>query len=84
MSEPHNEEQEIDVQRLNNWLDFFSLQKYHFHTSGHANTTDLESIVRGVNPKRLIPIHTKEPALFKGLPVNTTTVQLGQKMILQT
>jgi len=78
ISEPHNEEQQIDVERLNNWLDFFGLTKYHFHASGHANFTDLKSIAQTIKPERLIPIHTERPGLFINIHENTTPVLLGQ------
>lgn len=42
-SEPHNEEQVFDEQRLNNWLDYFQVKKYHYHVwtrqrQGHQTT----------------------------------------------
>jgi len=77
ISEPHNEEQEIDVERLNNWLNFFGLKKFHFHSSGHANAIDLKSVIQTVRPKRLIPIHSEQPALFKSMHDNITFVELG-------
>jgi ribonuclease J len=64
-SEPHNEEQVIDEQRLNNWLDYFHTRKYHFHASGHASGTDIRRLVEQVKPKLLMPIHTVHADLFK-------------------
>src|SRR5208337_1042128 len=64
-SEPHNEEQVIDEQRLNNWLDYFHVKKYHYHASGHASGTDIRRLVEQVNPKVLMPIHTEHKELFK-------------------
>jgi ribonuclease J len=78
ISEPHNEEQEIDVERLNNWLDFFGLAKFHFHSSGHACAADLKSIAQKVRPKRLIPIHTEHPAFFREIHDDVTLVKRGQ------
>jgi ribonuclease J len=83
ISEPHNEEQEIDVERLNNWLDFFGLRKLHYHSSGHANATDLKSVIQRTQPKRLIPIHSERPELFKDIHSNVTLVQLGQRVDTQ-
>ena len=77
-SEPHNEEQQIDVGRLNNWLDFFKFKKYHFHASGHAGASDLKSISQTVNSKTLIPIHTEKPGLFNAIHENVTIVRQGQ------
>jgi ribonuclease J len=64
-SEPHNEEQVIDEQRLNNWLDYFQVKKYHYHASGHASGTDIRRLVEQVNPKVLMPIHTEHKDLFR-------------------
>jgi ribonuclease J len=64
-SEPHNEEQVIDEQRLNNWLDYFHVKKYHYHASGHASGTDIRRLVEQVKPKVLMPIHTEHKELFK-------------------
>ena len=64
-SEPHNEEQVIDEQRLNNWLDHFHIKKYHYHASGHASGTDIRRLVEQVKPKLLMPIHTEHEDLFK-------------------
>jgi ribonuclease J len=77
-SEPHNEEQEIDVERLNNWLDFFGLAKFHFHSSGHASATDVKSLIQTAQPKCVIPIHTEQPKLFRGMHTNVRLVQTGQ------
>jgi ribonuclease J len=64
-SEPHSEEQVIDEQRLNNWLDYFHVKKYHYHASGHASGTDIRRLVEKVKPKVLMPIHTEHKELFK-------------------
>ena len=64
-SEPHNEEQRIDEERLNNWLSFFQLPRLHVHASGHANGLDLMQMIEEIRPKKLIPIHTEHPELFK-------------------
>ena len=31
------------------------------HTSGHADARDLERLVKGINPRQLVPIHTLAP-----------------------
>lgn len=64
-SEPHNEEQRIDEERLDNWLRRFDMPRLHAHASGHANHLDLTRIVEDIKPKKLIPIHTEHPELFK-------------------
>jgi len=64
-SEPHNEEQRIDEEKLDNWLGHFGIPRLHVHASGHANHLDLMRIVGEIKPKKLIPIHTEHPKLFK-------------------
>jgi len=77
-SEPHNEEQTIDEQRLNNWIDFFQLEKHHFHASGHASGTEIRQIIETINPKELIPIHTEQPELFKKIHDNVKMPKLEE------
>jgi len=75
-SEPHNEEQIIDEKRLNCWLDFFKLKRYHFHASGHASGTEIQKIIEKINPKELIPIHTEKPELFLNMHGNVKIPRL--------
>lgn len=35
------------------------------HTSGHASVTDIQRLISGLNPKRIVPIHSMEPHLLK-------------------
>jgi len=77
-SEPHNEEQIIDEQRLNNWIDFFRLKKYHFHCSGHASGIEIQKIIQTINPKELIPIHTEQPEFFKKMHDNVKMPKLEE------
>lgn len=77
-SEAYTEEQEIDIQRLFHWLDFFKLQPVgmtleegkpkaigKFHASGHATGPDLLRIARTIQPKKVLPIHTEHPEFFE-------------------
>lgn len=75
-SEPHNEEQVIDEQRFNCWLDHFNLQKHHFHASGHASGQEIRNIIETINPKKVVPIHTKQAELFQTLHANVERPQL--------
>ncbi|MBI1742908.1 exonuclease [Candidatus Acetothermia bacterium] len=76
-SEAYTEEQEIDIQRLFHWLDFFKLQPVgmtleegkskaigKFHASGHATGPDLLRIARTIQPKKVLPVHTEHPEFF--------------------
>ncbi len=77
-SEPHNEEQIIDEQRLNNWVDFFRLEKHHFHSSGHASGIEIQKIIQTINPKELIPIHTEQPEFFQKIHDNVKMPELEE------
>jgi len=77
-SEPHNEEQIIDERRLNRWLEFFGLEKYNFHASGHASGTEIRKMVEAINPKKLVPIHTEKPELFCNLHPNVEMPKLEE------
>jgi len=64
MSEPFNEEQEFEFERLKNWLDHFGLPMYHIHCSGHIMPSELKQSIEKISPYRLIPIHTDHPHLY--------------------
>ena len=63
-SEPYNEEQAIDFEKLSNWLDHFGLPMYHVHCSGHILPSQLKQAVSTIHPKKLFPIHTEHPGLI--------------------
>jgi ribonuclease J len=63
-SEPYNEEMELDMQRLIEWLDFYGMPLYHIHVSGHIMPQQLRSLVSAIGAKRVAPIHTEHPELF--------------------
>ncbi|MDP3014170.1 MAG: hypothetical protein Q8M92_08025, partial [Candidatus Subteraquimicrobiales bacterium] len=76
-SEAFTEEQEIDVQRLKNWLDFFGMKPVGFevngkeikflpgfHSSGHISGEEIVKIVQTIGPQTVIPVHTERPELF--------------------
>ena len=63
-SEPYNEEMELDMQRLVEWLDFYGMPLYHIHVSGHIMPQQLRSLVKEIGAKKVTPIHTEHPELF--------------------
>ena len=78
LSEPFNEEMEVSYNRMRNWLDYFHLEYFQSHCSGHINGDDLKELIRSVHPKILYPIHTEHPELFKKLPSKTIMVKEGK------
>ena len=78
-SEPFNEEMEIDHERFINWLDHFGLPMYQIHSSGHMMPTELRETIERIHPKRLLPIHTEQPELYRLFVKDITRVELGTK-----
>ncbi len=73
-SEAYNEDQKIDQQRLENWLDNFGLKKIGglpnaeqgpFHASGHIGGPALEELIERIAPERILPVHTEKPEWFE-------------------
>ena len=79
MSEPFNEEQEFEFERLRNWMDHFGLPMYHVHCSGHIMPTELKQSIRNIKPRRLVPIHTEYPKLYAKYVADITQVLLASK-----
>jgi ribonuclease J len=78
-SEPFNEEAEIDFDRLKNWLASYGLPLYQIHTSGHIMPHELAEVFHKVKPKKLIPVHTEYPELFKKYFEKTIEIILPTK-----
>lgn len=78
LSEPFNEEMEISYDRMKNWLRHFGIEFFQSHCSGHINGDDLKELIKTVHPKKLFPIHTEYPKLFKKLPSKTIMIKEGK------
>jgi ribonuclease J len=78
-SEPFTEEGEIDFERLKNWLASFGLPLYQIHSSGHIMPHELREVLKELNPKKLIPVHTEYPETFKKYFEKTIEVVLPTK-----
>ncbi len=78
-SEPFNEEMEMDHERFINWLNHFGLPMYQIHSSGHMMPTELRETIAEIHPRRLVPIHTEQPELYRLFVKDLTTVELGSK-----
>ncbi len=82
MSEPFSEE-DISLDVMSNWLRHFGLEFHQVHASGHCPPQDLAQIINRVKPKKLIPVHTEHPELFKKLFKNVD-VKIVEKGIPYT
>lgn len=47
------------------------------HTSGHATIGDIHKLIKRLNPKQVIPIHTMMPDAFIGMPGNVVLKEDG-------
>jgi ribonuclease J len=65
LTEPFSEDMLIEENRVKNWLEHFNLLPIHqIHASGHLNGLEIKEMLKEINPKNIIPIHTKHPELF--------------------
>lgn len=57
----------LEDQILNNWCEHFGLKRIQIHASGHASRDELLAVIRDLDPRFLIPMHTEHPEMFKEL-----------------
>lgn len=69
VTEPFDEEMEIDYRRVKNWLDHFNLQLIDdkVHASGHASGPEILNMIREIEPDKVYPIHTEKEEKFESL-----------------
>ena len=81
ISEPFNEEQEFEFERVVNWLDHFGLPMYHVHCSGHIMPDQLKAALAKIGPRRVYPIHTEHPELYAKYISQVAGVIVPQKNV---
>lgn len=69
-TQPHNDDMEQDMFRLQRWLMAFNLNApdhvpKRTHVSGHIGEEDLHRIVDELRPKLLVPIHSEHPSMTR-------------------
>lgn len=62
-SEPF-EEDDLQEEVLQNWVDWFKLDFRQAHASGHASMPEIFGAVDRISPGMVIPVHTEHPELF--------------------
>lgn len=62
-SEPFEEDDEAEA-TLRNWVRFFKLRRHQYHASGHMAEAEIAEMVRAIDPKVVIPVHTEHPERF--------------------
>jgi len=58
------------------------MERHQIHCSGHAKGKDLYEIIRIVDPKMLLPVHTEHPEAYVRVTRNMTVVQEGRTYAL--
>lgn len=61
-----------------------SVELTEIHTSGHAYVRQLEKLVRSLEPRHVIPIHTFHPEKYAELGSNVVRLKDGEMMDLET
>jgi ribonuclease J len=83
VSEPFNEEMEIDSEKLVHWLGHYGLPQYHVHVSGHVMPLQLKAMLREINAQRIFPVHTENAGLFqkfmRDLKSKTTVIEKAKE-----
>ena len=80
VTEPVDEEMELDQRKADNWLKFFGLYPYkQLHCSGHASGYDIQEMIKSLNPKKVMPIHTEKPANFGDFHGDVILTKMGEK-----
>jgi ribonuclease J len=49
------------------------------HTSGHATLADIQRLIKGLNPKRIVPIHSMNPHLLKEFSDKVEVMEDGKQ-----
>jgi len=78
MSEPYSEE-DIEAEVMHNWLDHFKIKFHQLHASGHLNRHQLTDLINYIKPKRIFPVHTENPELFRSIYKNVCLIEYGKK-----
>ncbi len=51
---------------LSNWTNRFHMPRHQFHASGHAPRSEIFRMIGEIGAKRVFPVHTLHPEMFKG------------------
>jgi ribonuclease J len=64
-TEAFNEEGEREEAVIKNWISHVGFRYAQLHASGHAPKKEVADLVMEIGAKRVVPIHTEHPGLFK-------------------
>jgi ribonuclease J len=71
---------ERSTERLRAFVESNGIRLVHHHTGGHADPATLRKVIRKLDPKRVVPIHTANPAGFREFAENVSTAEDGVPM----
>jgi ribonuclease J len=64
LTEPFDEETEIDYGKVQNWIQHFNLKLHQIHASGHATGHEIINMIREIEPEKVYPVHTVKKEKF--------------------
>jgi ribonuclease J len=64
-TEAFNEEGEREEAVIRNWVEHVGFRYSQLHASGHAPMGEVRELVRSVSAKKVVPVHTEHPGLFR-------------------
>jgi ribonuclease J len=64
-TEAFNEEGEREEEIIRNWVGYVGFRYAQLHASGHAPSGEVAELVHGVAARKVVPIHTEYPELFR-------------------
>ena len=64
-TEAFNEEGEREESIIRNWIEHVGFRYSQLHASGHAPRKEVGELVEGIAAKKVVPVHTEHPALFR-------------------
>ena len=64
-TEAFNEEGEREETVIRNWIAHVGFRYAQLHASGHAPGREVGELVAGVAAKKVVPVHTEHPSLFR-------------------
>lgn len=64
-SEPMDEEGEIQLDKLLNWLKYMNIPSYRIHCSGHIYLQDLKKLIDIIKPNDVYVVHSEYPDEIK-------------------
>ena len=77
MSE-HFSEDEIEGTVLKNWIAHFGLEHVQLHASGHISRGELAETIERIRPRKVFPVHTEHPEMFKRMHDNAVPPVKGK------